>query len=756
MSSKPTFIPRLSPLCLALAAALAPAQALRAQEASPAPGEAGKLATVTVTAERRAESVMTVPMAVSTLRGETLDVLNSSGEDLRMLSGRVPSLNIESSFGRAFPRFYIRGYGNTDFRLNASQPVSLVLDDVVQENPILKGFPIFDVEGVEVLAGPQGTLFGRNTPAGVVKIDSVKPQKGFGGYGSISYGTYGTVNLEGAVNAPLSDQWQSRFSVQVQHRDDWVTNEAPAELQQTHKLEGYDDRAARAQFLYGAGTPFTALFNVHARDLNGSARLFRANIIQKGSNDLVDDFDIKKVYLDGKNEQKLTSIGANAHLTWALDGVKLHSITGLETVHSYSRGDVDGGYGASFLPSSGPGLILFPSETADGLSGHRQFSEELRLESTKPGPLSWQAGLYFFRETFRMTSYNYDSTAGGAFTSSSPTTQSNNAYAAFGSVNYALAPDLSLRAGLRYTHDKKKLSTDPGTVPNFDVSEGLSDEVSSSKVTGDVALSWAMDKNTNLYGRVATGVRGASILPASGFNPMSKAEPETSTSYEVGVKSELFDRRARVTADVFHYDVKHQQLTVVGGNANSTVLESAKKAMGQGVEFTLDAYLSENLLLGLSGSVNVTKIKDKDLVVGGCAQCTPTDPSTEVTLPDGSKKTVYFIDGNPLPQAPKYVANANLRYSIPTASGEFYAYTDWTYRSKVNFFLYESPEFTGKPLTTGGLRLGYIWDNGKYELAAFGRNITNRVVVNGAIDFNNLTGFVNEPRTWGAQFKAMF
>jgi iron complex outermembrane receptor protein len=87
----------------------------------------------------------------------------------------VPSLNIESSFGRAFPRFYIRGYGNTDFRLNASQPVSLVYDDVVQENPILKGFPAFDLERIEVLRGPQGTLFGRNTPAGVVKFESAKP-----------------------------------------------------------------------------------------------------------------------------------------------------------------------------------------------------------------------------------------------------------------------------------------------------------------------------------------------------------------------------------------------------------------------------------------------------------------------------------------------------------------------------------------------------------------------------------------------------
>ena len=99
----------------------------------------GTLETITVTAERRAENIKDVPISISTISGEALDIINSSGQDVRALAGRVPSLYVESSFGRAFPRFYIRGYGNTDFRLNASQPVSLVYDDVVQENPILKG-----------------------------------------------------------------------------------------------------------------------------------------------------------------------------------------------------------------------------------------------------------------------------------------------------------------------------------------------------------------------------------------------------------------------------------------------------------------------------------------------------------------------------------------------------------------------------------------------------------------------------------------
>ena len=121
------------------------------------------------------ENIQNIPVSVGTVDAQELAAINTGGADIRGLSGRVPSLNIESSFGRTFPRFYIRGLGNTDFDLNASQPVSLVYDDVVLENPILKGFPAFDLDRIQVLRGPQGTLFGRNTPAGIVKFDTVRP-----------------------------------------------------------------------------------------------------------------------------------------------------------------------------------------------------------------------------------------------------------------------------------------------------------------------------------------------------------------------------------------------------------------------------------------------------------------------------------------------------------------------------------------------------------------------------------------------------
>jgi len=750
-------MPRRIALAVALACSAAGAFAQQAgtETTAPAPVETGKLDTVTVTAERRSENIKDVPMSISTLKGEKLDVINSGGQDVRALAARVPSLNAESSFGRAFPRFYIRGYGNTDFRLNASQPVSLVYDDVVQENAILKGFPLFDLEQIEVLRGPQGTLFGRNSPAGVVKFDSVKPTRKLEGYASLGYGSDNMVNLEGAVNVPLSEDWAARVSLLAQRRDDWVENTFDAGP--TQDLEGYRDSAVRAQLLYAPHKDFSALFNVHARDLDGSARLFRANIIKPGTNELVDGFDENKISIDGKNESQLTTKGASARLRWGLGELSLYSITGYETLDTYNRGDIDGGFGAVFAPPSGPGTIPFSSETADGVPDHKQITQELRLESNYAGPLNWQAGLYYFYEDFTIESFSYDSLGGGAQNAYSRSQQKNDAYAAFGALTYQATPELKLRGGLRYTYDKKDFALQdynsavfgtPPTLADLAAAGPITADFSNNKLSWDLSGTYALSRESNLYARAANGFRAASVQGAGQFNGQSIAQPETNTSFEAGVKTDLFERRARLSANVFYYTVKDQQLTAVGGAANANILLNADKTVGKGFELDLQAYVTDNLLVTFGGSYNDTEIKDKNLAVAVCAACTVTDPL------DASGRAL--IDGNPLPQAPEVIANFTLRYAIPHETGEWYFYTDWAYRSKVNFFLYESKEFTGKALTEGGVRLGYIWGNGKYEVAAFGRNITNQIRVTGGIDFNNLTGFINEPRLWGVQGRLSF
>ncbi|MTV39587.1 TonB-dependent receptor [Duganella radicis] len=713
---------------LALSAVL-PIGAAIAQTTEP------QLETVTVTAQRRAENIKDVPVSVTLLNNEKLDVLLSGGQDIRFLAGKVPSLNVESSNGRTFPRFYIRGYGNTDFSTFASQPVSLVYDDVVQENGILKGFPVFDVAGVEVLRGPQGTLFGRNTPAGVVKFESAKPSlEKVEGYYSVSWASHNTTNLEAAANVPLSSEWAMRVSTLRQHRDDFVDN---TYTKQVDSLEGYNEHAERVQFLYKPNAAFNALFNVHSRTTDGSARLFRANLIKKGTNDFADGYDFTKISTDGLNFQNLRTNGANARLTWDLGAVKLFSITGYEGVDNYyTRGDIDGG-----SPANPP---RFPVQTAGGITDLKQYSQEFRVESKNAGPLNWQTGVYYFKESGTGFSDNFDSTT-QAQTSDLTSHQNNTAYAAFGSVTYDVSSDFTLHGGLRYTHDQK----DFRTVNAWNVTQigPKSVDVSKNKANWDLSGTYKINKDVSAYGRVATGFRAPSIAAASASVPITVADAETITSFEAGIKADLFNRRARASVSVYDYDVKNQQLTVVGGTSNVTKLINAAKTVGRGVEAEIEGFVTPDFKVTLSGSYNFTEIKDPSLYAAVCGTCTVTDP-----LVNGRAS----IDGNPLPQAAKYIVNASARYNWPLADGNLFVLTDWSYRSKINFFLYESKEFTGKEMLEGGVRIGYNWDGGKYEVAAFGRNITNTQRIIGGIDFNNLTGFVNEPRQFGVQFRGGF
>jgi iron complex outermembrane recepter protein len=759
---------------LALAiAALLPFGNVYAQDAStPAAAtqsEATTLDAVQVTAQRRVENIQDVPVSISTISSEKLDVLASGGNDVRFLSARVPSLNIESSYGRAFPRFYIRGLGNTDFDLNASQPVSLIYDDVVQESPLLKGFPVFDLERIEVLRGPQGTLFGRNAPAGVVKFESAKPTQEFSGYGKVAYGTDDMWNVEGAVGGALTDRWSARASVLFQRKEDSVTN--TYEPGPDRGAEGYDESAARVQFLY-EGDAFEGLFNLHKRHLNGTARLFRANIIEPGTNNLVDGFDRDEVSIDGVNFSELDTWGGSARLRWELGRVNLYSITGYETAESLNRGDIDGGFGAAFLGpgNSGPGFIPFASESADGLPDHRQITQEFRIESNEWGRFDWQAGVFYYDEDITIDSFNYDSlTPGNPRAGYAIQDQRNKAWAVFVSGDFEVSDAFTLRGGLRYTQDKKDFSASVLEAAPFSaapVGGPYTVHTDVNDVSWDLSGVYALNEDVNLYARVAKGFRAPSIqgrlLFASAAavadnGGVSTADSEEVISYEAGIKADLWDKRARLGFNVFRYNVNDQQIIAVGGGGNSATLLNADKTIGQGFELDLEAYLTDSLLVTLGSSYNDTEIQDANLAVPGCGGgCTVTDPAVidpVTNLPNGT----YLINGNSLPQAPKWVHNLTARWATPVGEGgEFYVFTDWAYRSEVSFFLYDSVEFTGKSSVEGGLRVGYNWNQGDYGVAVFGRNITDQTRIVGGIDFNNLTGFLNEPRTVGVEFSARF
>jgi iron complex outermembrane recepter protein len=708
---------------------------------------------VVVTAQKKEQGLREVPSSVATLSDEKLDVITSGGQDIRMLSSRVPSLHIESSFGRTLPRFYIRGLGNTDFDLNASQPVSLVYDGVVLENPILKGYPIFDLERVEVLRGPQGTLFGRNTPAGIVKFESRKPKFENDAFGRLSYGSYNTMQVEAAGGGAVVDGLlAARASFLYQGRSDWVSNTHTGE---DDALGSYTDYAGRLQFLLTPGDKLTALFNVHMRDLDGTARLFHANIVESGSNEIRDDFNRDEIAVDGGNEQTVKEKGGVLTVNYDMGDLTLTSITGYESGEIYSRGDIDGGWGADFLGDAGPGSIPFPAESADGIPELTQITEEIRLSSNYDGAMNFQAGFFYFDEDLEIETFNYDTFAEGrpmngyAFQS-----QQTSAYALFGTLEYQVSDNFKASGGMRYSDETKDFMAERTLTPfGGDNLAPVSMSSEADFISWDVTGMYTMNPDMNMYGRVARGFRAPSFQGRVLFSDdVTMGETEEIISYEVGTKAKL-SRKARANVSLFYFTMNDQQLTAVGGETNSTRLLNADQTNGLGFEAELEWLPANNLFMTFGTSYNKTEIDDPNLYVmpGGAAGLTVLDP----VKGDGSG--LVSIDGNSLPNAPEWVFNATLRGSMPMGdNGELFLFTDWAYRSQVSFFLYESVEFTEDSLIEGGLRVGYTTYDGLWEVAGFGRNITDNLSRTGGIDFNNLTGFVNEPRTFGVELKRSF
>ena len=747
---------RLAPHLFASASILAiPLIAGSAAQAADAPAaNSDQLEEIVVTAQRKPEFQKDVPVAVTSLSAVTVQALTSSGEDIRFLSAQVPSLLIESSFGRTYPRFYIRGLGNSDFTYNAQQPVGVLVDDVILENPILKAFPVFDIKDVEVLRGPQGTLFGRNTPAGVVKIDTAKPSDTYTGYADMSYGTYNTVDFTGVVSgAVIPGLLDFRVSVLEERRDDWVTNVDPTAISH-HKLEGYTDTAGRFQLAYTPTDTLSALFEFDGRSEDGTARLFRANIIQKGTNHLVSGFDINTVNLDGGNYQNLGTLGTHLTIEDKLEDFTITSISAYEHGSVRSRGDIDGGNFGVPPPVGSPVVAgpSFDSDTSDSVPGLDQLTEELRIATNGDGPFSNQAGFLYFHEYLKLEDFDYFNNAVDIIQHQVQTTES---YGFFDSAKYKVTDDFSVGAGLRYSHDDKDYATNcllTCAVPNPSRLKS-----STGEVTFDVNATYAITPDTNVYGRIASGYLAPAFdsrnveFDFGGNAPLSHAKSQYTTSYEVGVKSDLLDHKANFNLTGYYYYTDDMQLVADGGASNGTQLLNAKRAIGTGIESEFDYKPIPPLFLHASASYNFTQIQDPNLEVlpcgGGCTVLQAIDPKTGGV----------HINGNSLPQAPRWIVDIAAKYTMPLSDGtEIYASTDWSYRSSVDFFLYKAAEYDSQSLTIGNLRLGYVDSDHGYEVAFFIHNLLDQVRATGAIDFSTITGFVNDPRTFGGEARFSF
>ena len=750
-----------------------------AQDVSPAAAtqqdEVAGVGDITVTAERREENLQRVPVSVGVLAGEDLRTINAGGDDtLLSLAGRVPSLYVETTTGRIFPRFYIRGLGNIDFYLGASQPVSIIQDDIVLEHVVLKSNPVYDVRQVEVLRGPQGSLFGRNTTAGIIKFDSNAPTDTWQARADTNYGTYNSVSVDAGIGGPIADGLSFRLSTLVQHRDDWVDNTfngtSPDGTRTPRKdaMGGFDDRNVRLQLRVAPEGNFSMDFLAHARWYEGTSTLFHRGALRRGSRDVSAEPRTRVAYDEAQdNPQKYNTYGGSVRSALDLGGVTLSAITGYETTQGYSRGDTDGGAGALYPVN---GVANGFGQSQGNVRDLDQITQEIRLASNDADRFNWQVGAFYFDARDITDFYQRAFFLNPGVTGRNPNNwvrlrNVNTSWAFFGQASYKITPELTLTAGARETNDTKKTtllkaSQTAAGVDQFPATAARRVRLSDTTPSWDVSLGYQANPDLYLYTRVARGFRGPTIQGRSAvFNSaFTTADSETITSGEVGFKSQLFNNALRFNATAFAYRVKDIQLNGNDANGNG-VLFNADKADAYGAEFEAELHPVRNFTLSAGLSLLHSEIKDKRVYAQVCALngqvvCTVENPT--ITRPLFGAPTVFAqIDGEPLPNAPEYNVNLAARYDLPLGNGgKAFLSTDWTLQGYTQFTLYRAKEFAANGNFEGGLRVGYASPDG-WEIAAFARNITGEKNLKGVIE-NYMAAVFNEPRIIGVSLSGRF
>ncbi|MGH6615092.1 TonB-dependent receptor [Sphingomonas sp.] len=739
--------------------------------AAPEAASGDGLQDIVVTAERRSENLQKVPVSVAVVGGEDLRSFQSGGEDILSLAGRVPGLYAETTTGRIFPRFYIRGLGNIDFYLGASQPVSIIQDDVVLEHVVLKSNPVFDVNQVEVLRGPQGSLFGRNTTAGIIKFDTIRPSQTFDGRVAASYGTFNTVTFDGGIGGPIvQDKIAFRISGLYQHRDDWVDNRftgtgADGTRGGKNVMGGFDERDVRLQLLFTPTENLSINVSGHARDFSGTSTIFHRGALKLGSNNIEGEPRDSLAQDEAMNNpQAYKTYGASVNAAYDFGFATLTSITAYETSHGYSRGDTDGGVAQNY-----PGRPAY-GQSQGNLRDLDQWTQEVRLASNDSGPFKWQVGgMYFdsrddtefYQRSFFLTGPDLNGTL--------PNPNNfvrlhdvNTSWALFGQLSYQVTPALTITAGGRITEDKKQtrlvrsVKNAAGTTDSFPSTAPRFVELKDTQPSWDVSALYEASPDFSLYARVARGFRGPTIQGRSAvFNsPFTTANSETIMSYEAGIKTRPFSN-LRFNATGFTYRVNDIQLNGNDSNGNG-VLFNADHANAYGFEAELEWRPIRNISISLGGSALHTEIKDKRVYAQVCAlngvvTCTVQNPT--ITRPVFGAPAVFAqIDGQPLPNAPKFQIDAAVRYDIPLwTGGNLFVQTDWNVQGYTNLVLYKTREFYADGNLEGGLKIGYTTSDKKYEIAAFARNITNEKNLKGVIE-NYMAAVFNEPRIIGISF----
>ncbi len=709
---------------------------------------------VVVTAQRRAEDQQDVPISVSSISGDELASLRI--RTLEGLSAFAPGVTTTNTVSYGAAPLSIRGIGGANGGGNFfnDEPVAVYVDGVYVARLNTSTVDLIDIESIQVLRGPQGTLYGRNSTAGAVLITSNAPTFEMNGSLRASIARFGEYQAQGSLSGALSETLGGRVAVGYSKRDGYGVNRFNGE-----DVGGGEDFSARLSLRFKPDETLTFGLIGEYQDRSATPALIAMTDV--GNTGVASPFnrradlqailDNREFALNDVNKTDSENWSLTATTEWEIGEISINMVTGYRDWSLLGKQDSDS-----------TALQLF---TNSGAIDAQQFSHEMRVFSNSTGPFSWiLGGIYFHDHTdVTFSIQNFQGLFGLGTDAVFNASQDTDAYAVFADATYEISNKLSLTAGGRYSYERKSFENNlvvailnggtapptflggatlaPGTV--FSAPPTFIDEASFDDFSPRAVIDYKANEELLLFASYSQSFK------SGGFNSFGLSQAfnaEGVHAYEIGAKAEFADRRFRLNASAFIYDYSDLQIRLpvpTGGVDIQNVAEATIK----GVELEGSALLTDGLTLSANFS-----FLDTEIIEG----IIPAIASSSPPIPIGAPLplTVEDVSGNRLTRAPSYQGAIFATYERPLGSFSTVLSIDYRFQDDV-FFLetnQDTDTFRNEAWGELGLRASLTGPKKRWELAFFARNVTNDrhiTAVTALGGFPNAA--LNEPRRWGLE-----
>ena len=676
---------------------------------------------IVVTASKTGATLLQdTPFAVTAFNAEMLE--RTGVKDVRDLAAVTPNLLVTQN--ASFSQIYIRGIGSNNV-FGGSDPSSTIhLDGVYLARPASYLTNFLDVERIEVLRGPQGTLYGRNSVGGTINVISRKPGNEFVGRIQATYGNYNFARAEGYVSGPLvEDKLAASISFIGSRRDGYLKNIVPG----VGDADNERTIGGRGQLRFTPSAPLEIILRadyVHSDDaLAGYVKLLQTTTDPLANSTLG---DYRKIAVNIRPASNRRQWGTAGEVNYDVaDGLQLKSLTAYRANRLTQVGDTDG--------------TALNGRRTDQFEDQHQFSQEVNLTG-KAGALTYILGAYYFNEHILVDS-SVTTYATNVRANFNPTINTD-AIAGFAQGSFAVTEQITLTAGIRYTSEKKKfdqIATNFSLVtglPNATYPRTYSTENTYKAWTPKFGIELRPTDGLLIYASATKGFKSGGFNFSSA-NAAQGFDPEMLWSYEAGAKLDLLDRLLRLNATVFRYD--YSDLQVQSFLSPGVVdITNASDAKVKGAEF--EAQLRPASWLKLGGNLAYLNARYKNY--------------TSALLPGNIP---YDASGNRLNLAPKWSYSVFAEADTAIGAGSGFIRGEYNYRTRQFFTASNSGLDTQPGYGLLNASIGYTFPGENFELLAFARNLTDREYVTSTASFaSGIVGRVGEPRTYGIRAVAKF